>query len=219
MSIQFTSADAQRITQRSQMRLASWKATGLVVPTGPVQRGRGKTTTWEPQDAGAAILCAALADAGYPIERAKPVLHALQSLKAWQGHPKKSKPGNPYIVFEDFPEYLAFDGFTVTESHDGDKPLEGAASLLIDVRLIVAAVLMASNLRYAPEGERFDLLLQAGRDNEHCSRAVADILKEATTGRLLAFLDIDLRSDEGLRLRTEMLKIGLAVEKKRQRAG
>lgn len=208
MDIQFTSADVQRITGRDQKRLANWKATGLVVPSNPVERGRGKTTTWEPQDAGAAILCSYLADSGYPIGRAKPVLQALQALKAWQGHPKKSKPGNPHIVFEDFPEFLAFDGFTVTESSDGDKRLEGVASLLIDVRLIVAAVLMASNLRYLPEDERFDSMLQAGRDNEHCSRAVADMLMPNQQDRLLAFLAIDPHSDEGRRVRTELLRIG-----------
>ena len=38
-------------------------------------------------------------------------------------------------------------------------------------------------------------------------------------GRLLAFLDIDPHSDEGLRVRTEVLKIGLEVQKKRQRGG
>ena len=33
--------------------------------------------------------------------------------------------------------------------------------------------------------------------------------------RLLAFLDIDRDSDEGLRVRTEVLRLGLEVEKKR----
>ena len=91
------------------------------------------------------------------------------------------------------------------------------ASLLIDVRLIVAAVLMASNLRYLPEDERFESMLQAGRDNEHCSRAVADMLMPTEKGRLLAFLGIDPHSDEGQRVRTELLRIGNEVEWSRRR--
>ena len=57
--------------------------------------------------------------------------------------------------------------------------------------MIVAAVRIASNLRFWPEGERFDLLMQAGRDNEACARAVVDLpvaaQKRNGMGRLLRF--------------------------------
>ncbi len=74
---------------------------------------------------------------------------------------------------------------------------------------------MVSNLRYIPEGERFDLLLQAGRDNAHCSQAVADILKAANAGRLLAFLDIDPHSAmRGCGCGRRCSRLGWKVEKK-----
>lgn len=219
MELTFTSRDVQRLTLQGQSRLSKWKAAGVLVPSNPVERGRGKETTWEANDVGAAILCGLLAEGGYPIEQAKPLIHRMQSLYAWKGDPEKSKPGNPYIKFPDFPESLAFDGFTVTELWDGDERPAGVASLVIDVRVIVAAALIASNLRYTPEGERFDSLLHYGLKDGPYGRAVVGMIHAAQRPkgmeRLLAFLDIDPASEEGRRVRDVVSEMGRQVEGRR----